>query len=101
MVFAAMGVFFRDIEQFIGILMSTLLFLSPVFYSTDTAPLLARQLLKFNPLSYPIEEMRNVVLLGELPNWSAWLVNMLPAVLVAWAGLWVFERARPAFADVI
>ena len=99
--FAAMGVFFRDIEQFIGILMSTLLFLSPVFYSTDTAPLLARQLLKFNPLSYPIEEMRNVVLLGALPNWSAWLVNMLPAVLVAWAGLWVFERARPAFADVI
>lgn len=100
-VIAALGVFFRDIEQFIGILMSMLLFLSPVFYAVETAPPLARQLLMFNPLSYPIEEIRHVVLLGLLPNWSAWFANMLPAVLVAWAGLWVFERARPAFADII
>lgn len=100
-IIAALGVFFRDIEQFIGILMSMLLFLSPVFYATDAAPPLARQLLMFNPLSYPIEEVRHVVLLGLLPNWWAWLVNMLPAVLMAWVGLWVFERARPAFADVI
>jgi lipopolysaccharide transport system permease protein len=100
-IIAALGVFFRDIEQFIGVLMSMLLFLSPVFYSTESAPPFARQLLRLNPLSYPIEEIRNVVLLGMVPNWSAWMLNMLPAVFVAWMGLWVFERARPAFADVI
>lgn len=100
-VIAALGVFFRDIEQFIGILMSVLLFLSPVFYSSESVPPVARRLLQLNPLTYPIEEIRNVVLLGMTPNWSAWLIHMLPAVLVAWAGLWVFERARPAFADVI
>ena len=100
-VIAALGVFFRDIEQFIGILMSMLLFLSPVFYSSESAPPLARLLLKFNPLFYPIEDVRNVVMHGLLPNWSAWLLNMLLALLIAWAGFWVFERARPAFADVI
>jgi lipopolysaccharide transport system permease protein len=100
-IIAALGVFFRDIEQFMGILMSMLLFLSPVFYSTESAPPVARKLLMINPLSYPIEEIRNVVVLGIAPSLSTWVLNMLPAMMVAWIGLWVFERARPAFADVI
>lgn len=98
---AALGVFLRDIEQFIGILMSILLFLSPVFYSTESAPSFARHLLMFNPLSYPIEEVRNVALLGLLPNWTLWMLNMAPALVIAWLGLWLFIKAKPAFADVI
>jgi len=98
---AAVGVFFRDIEQFIGVLMSMLLFLSPVFYSVELAPLLAQKLLMLNPLSYPIEDVRNVVLLGKLPQWKPWLLNLIIAAAVAWAGLWVFEKTRPAFADVV
>jgi lipopolysaccharide transport system permease protein len=98
---SALGVFFRDIEQIIGVLMSMLLFLSPVFYSVHSAPQLAQAFLKFNPLTYPIEEVRNVVLLGQLPHWQPWLLQMLIGFLVAWFGLWVFERVRPAFADVV
>lgn len=98
---AALGVFFRDIEQVIGIIMTMLLFLSPVFYSVSSAPELARSMLKFNPLTYPIEEVRNVVLLGQLPHWQTWLMQMLIGFMVAWLGLWFFERVRPAFADVV
>lgn len=98
---AALGVFFRDIEQIIGVLMSMLLFLSPVFYSVDSAPRLARAMLKFNPLTYPIEEVRNVVLMGRLPSCQQWLLQMLFGFMVAWLGLYVFERLRPAFADVV
>jgi lipopolysaccharide transport system permease protein len=98
---AALGVFFRDIEQFIGVLMSMLLFLSPVFYSAAAAPPLAQQLLMLNPLSYPIEEVRNVVMLGRLPQPMPWLLSLVPALCVAWGGLWVFEKTRPAFADVV
>lgn len=98
---AALGVFFRDIEQFIGVLMSMLLFLSPVFYSSSSAPQAAQALFMFNPLSYPIEEMRNVLLLGKMLQWNSWFLNALLAFGIAWFGLWVFERTRPAFADVI
>ena len=98
---AALGVFFRDIEQFIGILMSILLFLSPVFYSTESVPLLGQHLLLLNPLTYPIEDVRNVVVLGQLPNWKPWFLNLLIAAGVALMGLSVFEETRPAFADVI
>lgn len=98
---AALGVFFRDIEQFIGILMSMLLFLSPVFYSTESAPQLAQRLLMLNPLTLPIEDVRRVVVLGELPSWELWLVSLLIAAGAALLGLGVFEKTRPAFADVV
>lgn len=99
--FAALGVFFRDIEQFIGVLMTMLLFLSPIFYAVDAAPAIAQKLLLVNPLAYPIEETRRLILLGELPRWQPWLINTAIATFVAWAGLWVFQRTRPAFADVV
>lgn len=98
---AALGVFFRDIEQFIGILMSMLLFLSPVFYATASAPEFAQDLMVFNPLTYGIEEMRNVLLSGKLLRPIPWGANLVVSTCVAWCGLWVFERSRPAFADVI
>lgn len=98
---AALGVFFRDIEQFIGILMSMLLFLSPVFYSAESAPRLAQHLLMLNPLTLPIEDVRRVVMLGHIPSWESWLLTLLIATVVALMGLNVFEKTRPAFADVI
>jgi lipopolysaccharide transport system permease protein len=98
---AALGVFLRDLEQVIGVAMSMLLFLSPVFYSVEAAPAIAQKLLLINPLTYPIDELRHLVLLGHLPRWQPWLLNTMIAAAVAWSGLWVFERTRPAFADVV
>lgn len=98
---AAIGVFFRDVGQIIGVTMSILLFLSPVFYPASSAPALGQKLIYLNPLTYPIEELRAVLILGVQPNWLQWLAYFTVAILVAIAGLWVFQKSRPAFADVI
>lgn len=98
---AAIGVFFRDVGQMIGVIMSLLLFLSPVFYPTSSAPVLAQKLIYLNPLTYPIEELRAVLILGNQPDWSHWFVYCAVSVVVAIGGLWIFQKSRPAFADVI
>jgi len=98
---AALGVFFRDLSQMVGIVTSMMLFLSPVFFAVSSAPEAARWLLNFNPLTYPIEEMRHVLILGQYPNWGHLGMYFVSALAVAWAGLWVFQRSRPAFADVL
>lgn len=98
---AAIGVFFRDAGQMIGAAMSVLLFLSPVFYPASSAPSLAQKLIYANPLTYPIEELRAVLILGVQPDWLHWLAYSTVAFLVAIAGLWIFQKSRPAFADVI
>ena len=98
---AALGVFFRDLGQIIGIITSVMLFLSPVFFPVSSIPKDARWLLNFNPLTYPIEEMRRVLILGQFPDWGSWGMYLAGAVAVAYVGLWVFQRSRPAFADVL
>jgi lipopolysaccharide transport system permease protein len=98
---AAVGVFFRDVGQVINIAMSVLLFLSPVFYPASAAAPFARQLIYLNPLTYPMEALRSVLVLGVQPNWLHWLAYSAIGAISCLAGLWFFQRTRPAFADVI
>lgn len=98
---AAIGVFFRDIGQIIGVAMSVMMFMSPVFYPVSSVPAFAQKLLYLNPLTYPIEAVRQVLILGAIPDWQHWLAYSGAATLMAVVGLWVFQRARPAFADVV
>jgi lipopolysaccharide transport system permease protein len=98
---AALGVFFRDIGQIIGVVLSVLQFLSPVFYPASAAPKFAQQLFIFNPLTLPIEQLRTVMVMGIQPNWVSWLGYLIVAIIVALFGLWLFQKSRSAFADVI
>jgi lipopolysaccharide transport system permease protein len=98
---AALGVFFRDVGQMIAVTMSVLLFLSPVFYPASAAPRLAQWLIHLNPLTFPMEQLRAVLILGNAPDWLHWSIYLLAALLTAVASLWLFQKARPAFADVI
>jgi lipopolysaccharide transport system permease protein len=98
---AAIGVFFRDIGQLITVIMSILMFLSPIFYPVSALPQFAQKLMYLNPIAYTIEAVREVVVLGSVPNALQWLAHATFAVVVCWMGLWVFQRARPAFADVV
>lgn len=98
---ASIGVFFRDVGQLIGVIMSMLLFLSPVFYPASSAPLMAQKLIYLSPLTYPIEELRAVLILGNQPDWLHWVAYFAVSVVVALGGLWIFQKSRPAFADVI
>lgn len=98
---AALGVFLRDVGQIIMVVMSVLLFLSPVFYPASATPAAIRPWLNLNPLTWPMESLRAVLVSGTWPDWRLGLVYSAVAFLVALAGLWFFQRARPAFADVI
>ncbi len=100
-VLATIGLFFRDIGQMIGVIMSVLLFLSPVFYPASSVPVLAQKLIYLNPLTYPIEELRAVLISGDQPDWLHWVSYLAVSVVVAIGGLWMFQKSRPAFADVI
>jgi lipopolysaccharide transport system permease protein len=54
-----------------------------------------------NPLTYPIEEVRRVLVLGHWPDPAIWLLYTAISCVVAAAGLWLFQHTRSAFADVV
>ncbi len=98
---AAFGVYLRDIGQMTGVFTTILLFLSPVFYSADRLPEKFKTLMYLNPLTFIIEETRNVAMWGKLPNWEGSAIALFVSLFVAWFGFIVFQRTRQGFADVL
>ncbi len=98
---ASIGVYVRDIGQFIGLILTMLLFLSPIFYPASALPESVRDYLFLNPLSFVIEQARAVTLYGQLPDWSGLAAYYMLASIVAWAGLMWFMKTRKGFADVL
>jgi lipopolysaccharide transport system permease protein len=98
---SALGVFVRDIQQAIGIAVTALLFLSPIFYSASQVPEWLSPIYLLNPLSVIIEQTRGIVIWGRLPDWGHLLAVTLLSGLTAVAGYAWFQRTRRGFADVL
>lgn len=98
---ASMGVFLRDLTHTVGLAVTALMFLSPVFYPLGAIPEEPRRILALNPLAPLIEQARAMAVLGTFPDATHWLVLLGATFLVAWAGLWWFMRTKHAFADVV
>jgi lipopolysaccharide transport system permease protein len=100
-ILARFGAFFRDLGLVIGLVMTATLFLSAVFYSTDSIPLPYRYIFFLNPIAFTIEQTRNILIWGTLPNWPALLGHFLVGLAFVWAGWRAFNRARGKYADVL
>ena len=98
---ASLGVFLRDVGQTIGIITTVLMFLSPVFYPVTAVPEKARPFIMANPLTFIIEQAREVLIWGHFPNWLGLAIYTLAATVVAWAGYAWFQKTRKGFADVL
>lgn len=100
-ILASLGVFLRDAGQTIGIITTLLMFLSPVFYPVTAVPESFRPFIMANPLTFIIEQAREVVIWGNMPNWLGLGSYTLVAVIIAWIGYAWFQKTRKGFADVL
>jgi lipopolysaccharide transport system permease protein len=100
-VLSATGVYVRDISQMTGIITTVLLFVSPVFYPVSALPIEYRGWLLLNPLTFVIEEARNVLIWGRVIDWPRWGISVLAGFTIAWVGFWWFQKVRKGFADVL
>lgn len=100
-IIASLGVYLRDIGQMIGIVTTMLLFLAPVFYPITALPESFQLVMHLNPLTFPIEQTRDVIIFGKSPNWMGQAIYILISIVLCWLGFWCFQKTRKGFADVI
>jgi lipopolysaccharide transport system permease protein len=100
-ILASFGVFVRDVGQSIGLGMTVMLFLSPVFYPVSALPESMQPWMLANPLTFIIEQARAVLIWGQQPNWTGLLIYTVVATFVAWLGYVWFQKTRKGFADVL
>lgn len=98
---SALGVVFRDVSQISTIVAHALLFLTPVFYSVESAPQVVRYWLGFNPMTLLIEQLRVVLYYGDAPDFFSLLVYFIVGSVFALVALTVFRRMQPGFADQV
>ncbi len=98
---ASLGVYLRDVSQFIGIFTAALMFLTPIFYSASNLPEKYQILLRLNPLTSVVEQTRDVLFWGKPPDIKLLVVSFLCSILIAWLGFAWFQKTRKGFADVL
>lgn len=98
---ASLGVYLRDIGQIIGMLLTVLMFMSPIFYPLSALPESISQFLFLNPLTLIVEQMRAVLIWGQQPAWQSLGYYSTAALAIAWLGWTWFEKTRKGFADVL
>ncbi|NWA86253.1 MULTISPECIES: ABC transporter permease [unclassified Pseudomonas] len=100
-ILASLGVYLRDVAHPIGLLMTLLLFASPVFYPISALPVEIQPWLMLNPLTFIIEQARGVLISGSVPDFTGLAIYAAVAVSVAWAGYSWFQKTRKGFANVL
>lgn len=98
---AALGVYLRDIAQFVSVLTSMLMFLSPIFYPLSALPENFQKIVLLNPLAVVIEMVRDVLYFGQTPDPVALFIFWGLAALCGWLGFFLFQKTRKGFADVL
>jgi lipopolysaccharide transport system permease protein len=98
---ASLGVYVRDLAQFIRLFTSVLMFLTPIFYPATALPEEYRGVLFLNPLTPIVEQARNVLCWGKGIDMADFGMALVLSALVAWLGFAWFQKTRKGFADVL
>jgi lipopolysaccharide transport system permease protein len=99
---AGLTVFLRDIPQTLTVFLNLWFYVTPIIYPASAIPENFRNwVFWLNPIATISEVYRDIILVGEIKHWIEWGVTSLISAIVFLAGIKVYQRLRPAFADVL
>lgn len=101
LLFAAVQVFVRDLEQLLPTLFLFWFFLTPILYSPELLPGDMGRWLELNPMTWWMTEIRAAVFHGKALPDAVFLALLAAAGAVFWAGRAVFRRLSPHFEDFL
>lgn len=98
---ASLGVFVRDINAVVPVVIVILMYASAIFYSISKVPPNLLPIVLYNPLALVIDQARNAVLWGVAPVWGRYTLALIACFAVTVLGYAFFMRTKRAFADVV
>lgn len=98
---AALGVFFRDLGQLIGFVLTVWFFTTPICYPEAAIPERFAWLFGWNPMYVLVRGYRDVFLDGRAPDALAFGLLAAVSLAVLLFGFAVYWKLRRSFADVL
>ena len=74
-----MNVFFRDVGQFVGIVLQFWFWFTPIVYPLSILPESVQSLIRLNPMTSIVAAYQSVLVYGQWPQWR----TLLPAAFLA------------------
>lgn len=93
------NVFYRDVEQFIALVLQFWFWLTPIVYVQGILPDWLRLLLALNPLQPIVQAMQTILLDGHLPDPLSLVYPLAAALALLALGLRVYQRLGPELVD--
>jgi lipopolysaccharide transport system permease protein len=97
----AVGAFTRDAGYLMINIVPLFMFATPVFYSQTQLPAPLDFWLYANALTGYVEVMRDIMLVGQLPNWQVYAWTLFTSLFTFYFGYWFFDRYRNVIVDVL
>ena len=98
---ASVYIYFRDAYQIWDVLLSMLMFCSPIFYPISIVPQYLMRYYLANPITELVILYRQVMVEGQLPGLSNLLIAVLFAALAYGIGTITFNKLQRRFAEEI
>jgi homopolymeric O-antigen transport system permease protein len=98
---AGLGVFVRDTNHSIGLVLTVWMFLCPIVYPASMVPKGLLPWFRINPFLPVVDGYRSVLLNGTLPDGFLYLYLVGMSLLIFFLGYYWFSRTKKAFADVV
>jgi lipopolysaccharide transport system permease protein len=94
-----LNVFFRDVGQFMTILLTFWIWMTPIVYPLKAIPEWLQAIVALNPTTQFALAYQNIFLHGKWPEWgNFWWVAILSFALLAF-GYWVYRKLSPQIVD--
>jgi len=100
LIVATLNVLYRDVQYVVSVALMLLFYLTPVFYSGDTAVPGYAIVAVINPLALIIESYRDIFFDGVAPPVGRLALSMVTSIAVCGIGYWVYRSLEPDLVDV-
>jgi ABC-type polysaccharide/polyol phosphate export permease len=88
-----LAVFFSDVVELIGVMLTLLMYLTPIIYPQEIVPQRMRWVIRFNPIRSILEVFRDPIYNSKIPPLSHLTVSISIAVIALALGAWLFRRS--------
>jgi ABC-type polysaccharide/polyol phosphate export permease len=88
-----LSIFFNDVVEMITVILSVLMYLTPIFYPKEIVPAKMRWVVRFNPLRSILEVFRDPIYYGKVPPLSHLTVSCVIVLIALGLGAWAFRKS--------
>lgn len=99
---APLNVFYRDVQQVVGIILLLTFYLTPIFYPISAIPAQYRPyVLVANPMASLVVAYQSIFYYNAFPDLKYVLYPIILSAVLLYVGYTVFVRAKDAFAEYV